>query len=135
MDGGIGEDLVEDIIAVDAAVHDEGEDALGTPLEAGSKACDEGEEAAAQVVEVIGAFEVDGVALGGVDVVAVDEFVSPSDVVNARHHASHHRPHCQPGWKGHSSVRRPHSRINNRRQCRSFGGFSLAHLFGFIEVV
>ena len=70
----VGEDLVEDVVAVNAAVHDEGEDALGTPLEAGAKPADEGKEAAAQVVEVIGAFEVDGVALGGVDVVAVDEF-------------------------------------------------------------
>ena len=79
MDGVIGEDLIEHLIAVDAAVDDEGEDALGTPLEAGAKAGDEGEEATAQVVVIIGAFEVDGVALGGVDVVAVDEFVGPSD--------------------------------------------------------
>jgi hypothetical protein len=67
MDVRIGEDLVEDVVAVDAAVYDEGEDALGTPLEAGAKAVDEGEEAAAQVGDVISAFEVDGVALGGVD--------------------------------------------------------------------
>ena len=36
-------------------------------------------EAGAQVVVVVGALEVDGVAAGGVDVVAVDEFIRPTD--------------------------------------------------------
>ena len=73
------EDLVEDVIAIDAAVHNEGEDALRAPLETGAKAPDEGKEAATQIGEVIGAFEVNGVAAGSVDIVAVDELVGPAD--------------------------------------------------------
>ena len=39
--------MVEDVIAIDAAVYDEGEDALLAPLEAGAKAADEWKEATA----------------------------------------------------------------------------------------
>ena len=43
------------------------------------EALDEGDEAAAEVFVVVATFEVDGLAGGGVEVVAVDEFVSPAD--------------------------------------------------------
>ena len=49
-------------------------------MEALSQAGDEGEEADAEVVVAVGALKVDGVTGGGVDVVAVDEFIRPADV-------------------------------------------------------
>jgi hypothetical protein len=84
-------------------------------------------EAAALVLEVITAFEVGGVASGGVNAVAVDEFVGPADrgaptfeavlgagvmdgvrrlvswdklaVTDDSRHASHRRPPCLLGMK------------------------------------
>ena len=79
VNGGIVEDLVEDLVAIDSTVDDEGQHALGIPLEAGAQPADERRETGTQVVVVVGAFEVDGVSFGGVDIVTVDEFIGPPD--------------------------------------------------------
>ena len=71
-------DAFEDFVAVDAAVYDEGERAARLPLQGLTQALDEGEDSRAQVFVVVRAFEVDGRALRGVNVVAVDEFVGES---------------------------------------------------------
>jgi hypothetical protein len=79
VDGGLVEDELKSFESVDAAINDVGEGLVGAPLEGGVEALDEGNEAAAQVFVVVATFEVDGLAGGGVKVVAVDEFVGPPD--------------------------------------------------------
>jgi hypothetical protein len=79
VDGGLVEDELKSFESVDAAVDDVGEGLARAPLEGGVEPLDQGDEAAAQVFVVVTTFEVDGLAGGGVEVVAVDEFVGPAD--------------------------------------------------------
>ena len=71
--------MVEDLITIDAAINGEGQDSLGTPLKAGAQSVYQWSETGTQVIVVIGAFEVDRVSFGGVDIVTVDDFIGPFD--------------------------------------------------------
>lgn len=79
VDGGLVEDELKSFEAIDAAINDVGEGLVGAALEGGVEPASQGNEAAAQVFVVVATFKVDGLAGGGVEVVAIDEFVGPAD--------------------------------------------------------
>lgn len=76
---GISCDLGEEFVAVDASINDQGEHALRVPMQGAAHPFEQGVQSATQIFVVVPALKINGTALGGVDVVAVDEFIRPTN--------------------------------------------------------